>query len=281
MKEQDEDIRINFGKYDIPDDLRRFIALDRKHETRFDMIIGFITEIGGLRYYCTPCDVIVFGSNGCDGIHYGFLTDFGTVDTLDEAPIVCISPMDFGHTNKLIARNFRDFLSILLEDSALFFNHFASEAAYLDQVAQWKREEETNPYRDTPEEKQYTEDVKTMISAVFELQHIEHPYEYIRAFQEERKNQAVVTTRDSIHVVLPDSFGNALDEERRQLEQIDCEDEAAVQIFLEGASIPATLAMARNIGMNADNPSWFIMERFLVQHGFNDEAIRAMKQPSY
>lgn len=285
MKDQDEAIRMNFGKYEMPNDLKRLIDLDHWHKIKgnikvLDATIGLMPEVEGFRYYCTPCDVVVFGSNGCDGIHYGFLTDFGTVDTLDEAPIVCISPMDFGHTNKLIARNFRDFLSIGLDNSELFYNDFESEAAYLDQVAEWKRIEEESPYRDTPEEKQYAEDVKTMLRTTFELPVIDRPYEYMRALQEDRRKHAVVTTRESLHVVLPDKFGTALDDERRWLERMDHEDESAVQAFLEKASLPAALALARDVGAQADSPSLLIVEGFLKQHGFHDEVVRMMEQTS-
>ncbi|WIV19450.1 hypothetical protein QPK24_01345 [Paenibacillus polygoni] len=283
MKEQDEAIRMNFGKYEIPSDLKRLMELDQWHEIKgnmkvLDSTIGLIPEIGGFRYYCTPCDVVVFGSNGCDGIHYGFLTDFGTVDNLDEAPIVCISPMDFGHTNRLIARNFRDFLSIHLDNSELFYNDFESEAAYLKQVTEWKREEEESPYRDTPEEKQYAEEIKTMLRTTFELPVIDRPYEYIRTLQEERRRQACVLTRESLHIVLPNKFGIATEDEKQWLEQIESRDEAAVQAFLEKASLPAVLGIAREVGAQADHPSLLIVERFLENHGFHDEAVRLRYQ---
>lgn len=283
MKEQDEAIRMNFGKYEIPSDLKRLMELDHWHEIKgnmkvLDSTIGLMPEIEGFRYYCTPCDVVVFGSNGCDGIHYGFLTDFGTVDTLDDAPIVCISPMDFGHTNKLIARNFRDFLSIHLDNSELFYNDFESEAAYLKRVAEWKREEEESPYRNTPEEIEYAEDVKTMLRTTFELPVIDHPYEYIRDIQEERRKQACILTRESLHIVLPDKFGTASDDEKQWLEQIESRDESSVQAFLEKASLPAVLGIARDVGAQADHPSLLIVERFLDNHGFHDEAVRLRDQ---
>ena len=283
MKEQDEAIRMNFGKYVIPNDLKRLMDLNDWHEMKgsmkvLDATIGLMLEVEGFRYYCTPCDVVVFGSNGCDGIHYGFLTDFGTVDTLDEAPIVCISPMSFGHTNKLIARNFRDFLSIHLDNSELFYNDFETEAAYLKRVAEWKCEEEESPYGDTPEEKQYAEEVKEMLRTTFELPVIDRPYEYIRALQEERRKQACILTRESLHVVLPDKFGTASDDEKQWLEQIESRDESSVQAFLEKASLPSALAIARDVGAQADHPSLLIVERFLDNHGFDDEAVRLRDQ---
>lgn len=81
MNGQDEARRINFGKYEIPSDLKQLMEFDHWHEIKgnikvLDATIGLMPEIEGFRYYSTPCDVVVFGSIGCDGIHYGFLTDF-------------------------------------------------------------------------------------------------------------------------------------------------------------------------------------------------------------
>lgn len=218
--------------------------------------------------------MIVFGSIGCDGIHYGFLTDFSTADNLSEAPIVCISPMDFGHTNKLIARDFRDFLSMHLDHSELFYNDFMSEDAYLEQVEIWKREEAASPYRRTPEEKQYAENIKTMLREEFQLPIIDQPYRYLQDFQEERKDQAVVTTRDSLHVVLPTKLGEALVEEKKELALMDIENEAKVQTFLNKASIPAALALVRDVEACVDHPSLQQIQLFLKQHGFHDEVLR-------
>lgn len=285
MKDQDKAIRMNFGKYEIPEDMKRLIDLDHWHETRssmkiLDMTIGFMSDLGGFRYYCTPSDVIVFGSNGCDGIHYGFLTDFSTVDNLSKAPIVCISPMDFGHTNKLIARNFRDFLSMHLDHSELFYNDFKSEDDYMEQVEIWRREEAASPYRRTPEEKQYAENIKTMLREKFQLPIIDQPYRYIQDFQEERRSQAVVTTRDSLHVVLPTKFGEALAEERKELELMDIENEAEVQTFLKKASIPAALALVRDVEACVDHPSLQQIQLFLKHHGFHDEVLRMQTKMS-
>lgn len=148
----------------------------------------------------------------------------------------------------------------------------------MDRVAEWKSEEEVSPYCNTPEEKQYAEDVKTMLRTTFELPVIDHPYEYIHALQEERRKQACILTRESLHVVLPDKFGTASDDEKQWLQQIDCEDESAVQAFLEKASLPAALALTRDVGAQADNPSLFVVEPFLEKHGFHDEVMRIRDQ---
>lgn len=53
--------------------------------------IGFIPIVQEFAYPITPIDVIPFANTGGNGIHFGFLTDFGQITDLNEAPIVCVS----------------------------------------------------------------------------------------------------------------------------------------------------------------------------------------------
>ncbi len=78
-------------------------------------LLGYYFSHEGLdsRYLNTPLDVISFATPGSDGIHYGFLTDFGQVEDLEKAYIVRVSPMDFDEPVKIIARNIDDFMRIL------------------------------------------------------------------------------------------------------------------------------------------------------------------------
>ena len=80
----------NFGKYDIPPTLQILIDLEKelgKGEHFFEGL-HFYLSLTNFRYFNTPSDVIVFGNNGADGIHYGFLTDYGSAVDLEETPIV-------------------------------------------------------------------------------------------------------------------------------------------------------------------------------------------------
>jgi hypothetical protein len=61
-------------------------------------------EKSNFRYFITPPDLITFISTGGDGIHFGFLTDFGQVEDLEEAYIVCVSPTN-DPPLKIVARN--------------------------------------------------------------------------------------------------------------------------------------------------------------------------------
>lgn len=87
----------NFGKYYLPPTLRRLIDLQKVLDDPEQFYIGlnFYLSLENFRYFNTPSDVVVFGNIGVDGVHYGFLTDYGTVTDLEAAPIVCVCPMDF------------------------------------------------------------------------------------------------------------------------------------------------------------------------------------------
>lgn len=97
---------------------------------------------------------------------------------------------------------------------------------------------------------------------------------YVLYKKNEEDRQACVLTRESLHMVLLNKFGTASDDEKQWLEQIESRDESSVQAFLEKASLPAALAIARDVGAQADHPSLLIVERFLDNHGFHDEAMR-------
>lgn len=78
-----------------------------RHSLSFDL--GLIMEQGRApRYMATPPDVIPFAHAGVDGIHYGFLTDFGLEKDLSQAPIVCVSPVDWTGV-WVVARHLQDF----------------------------------------------------------------------------------------------------------------------------------------------------------------------------
>ncbi|MDF9841049.1 MULTISPECIES: hypothetical protein [unclassified Paenibacillus] len=46
-------------------------------------------------YPCDPVDSILMASTGWDGLHFSFLTDFGAVKDLDNAPIVFVEPIRY------------------------------------------------------------------------------------------------------------------------------------------------------------------------------------------
>ena len=73
--------------------------------------IGFMPITQHFSYWITPPDVIPFAHTGGNGIHFGFLTDFGKVENLNEAPIVCVSPSD-DPPIRYLARNIQEFFNL-------------------------------------------------------------------------------------------------------------------------------------------------------------------------
>lgn len=84
-------------------------------------------------YLSSPADAIMFAGTGMDGIHFSFLTDFGAIADLNEAPIICVAPMDFGHSARVVASNLREFFELHFSDhEGLLLNDFDSEERYLN-----------------------------------------------------------------------------------------------------------------------------------------------------
>ncbi|WP_154654438.1 hypothetical protein [Siminovitchia fordii] len=166
-----------------------------------DRDLGFILQSDFFAYDATPYDVITFASAGCDGIHFGLLTDFGTVSDLEIAFVVCISPMDFGSQIKIVARNLREFISLIctLKDAASVsnFNCFNEEEEYLRLLKELKQEESEN--EEYAERANY---VVEKIKATLDCEIIEDIYQYVeRKVIPEREQQIILPTLDGIGII--------------------------------------------------------------------------------
>ena len=171
----------NFGKYDVPPTLQILIDLEEALGEREHFYYGFnfYLSMTNFRYFNTPSDVIVFGNIGADGIHYGFLTDYGSAVELEETPIVCVCPMDFEQPTRIIAKNLRDFLCINSTDSALFYNYFANEESYLATRKQWDDEAVHSSYRSSEQELSVRKYIANSLKENIEMPIIDNPYRYI------------------------------------------------------------------------------------------------------
>ncbi|MDN7242530.1 hypothetical protein QWY14_12010 [Planococcus sp. N028] len=111
--------KLNYGKYEIPERLKQIIELQQHlnevDQLKYGDLLGYYFSDEGIsaRYLNTPLDVIPFARPGVDGIHFGFLTDFGQVKDLYDAYIVRVSPMDFDNPVHVVARNIEDFISTI------------------------------------------------------------------------------------------------------------------------------------------------------------------------
>lgn len=95
-----------FGDYKKPELLIKLEDFQSKGTTWEHL--GFYIDFDH-HYSITPLDVIPFAGTGGNGIHFGFLTDFGNAKDLENAPIVLISPSN-DPPLKLVANNIKDFL---------------------------------------------------------------------------------------------------------------------------------------------------------------------------
>lgn len=132
----EESIKVNYGKYEGSPTLDTLGNIYSKlvqegHDPW--SVLGFYLDNQLSGYPGTPLDVVTFGRTGGDGEHYGFLTEFGAVTNLENAPIVMVTPMNFDQPAVVVADNIREFLRIALKDSGLFYMEYANEEEYLKQ----------------------------------------------------------------------------------------------------------------------------------------------------
>ncbi|MCI1590235.1 hypothetical protein [Heyndrickxia oleronia] len=195
----------HLGKYEqMPltfEKLKKLEVVLEKEGYSLDEDLGLILQSDYYSYSVTPYDVITFASIGCDGIHFGLLTDFGTVSDLENAFVVCISPMDFGSHIKIVARNIREFVSLIctMKDTGAIsnFNHMKEEEEYLNLLKQIKKEE--------PENKEFVERANYVVEKIISTircEIIDDVYQYVeRMIRTERKQQTILPTLDGLGVV--------------------------------------------------------------------------------
>ncbi|EFM11406.1 hypothetical protein PaecuDRAFT_1852 [Paenibacillus curdlanolyticus YK9] len=271
-------MNINFGKYSVPPTLQHLIDLRRElaDSERFYNEFNFYLALDDFRYFSTPSDVVVFGNIGVDGIHYGFLTDYGAEESLETAPIVCVSPMDFDEPSRIAAANLKEFLSVNHTDSALFYNYFASEASYLEAKRRWQAEAAESPYQPTDEEKQDKAEIWDELLRRVELPEVPHPFRYVQQVNEERQKHLTVKTQDGLGVTAPLHEGEShhpFSVDKRN--KLDFEQ---LRHYLIAAPEASKLALFRDIQMNfvlqdEDELCSIIVEAMRAM-GLTDEAAR-------
>jgi hypothetical protein len=143
-------------------------------------IIGLARSESESRYFCTPKGAKVIGWAGADGIHYAFVHGFGET-------VFAISPMNTsGNYVHPVARNFRDFLRLLLA---------CGDAAALEQAHLWNQTQfdtffNANPL--TAEQREILDVVRDKLRLVPMAQ----PFAYIKALQAEFDYSRIKYTKD-------------------------------------------------------------------------------------
>jgi len=228
--------------------------------------------------------VIVFGNTGMDGIHYGFLTDYGQVESLEEAPIVCVSPMDFDTPVRIAAANIRDFLSIDQADRPLFYNHFSSESHYLETKRGWAEEAANSPYQKSEEELQQQAAVKALVRERISLTDITQPYAYVQSITQQRKERITIATQDGLGVIEPQNDSDngtnsvSLDTPIMYVHKDEDLDLEELAHYLQTAPRLVQLALIRDIQMNFVMEEWISLQKLVTSRlqalGQKDEAKR-------
>jgi hypothetical protein len=279
QKENDEMIRLNYGKYSIPKQLEHVIEMQKQLEKdgllEYGDLLGYYFSYDGLdsRYLNTPLDVISFARPGSDGIHYGFLTDFGKVTDLSNAYIVRVSPMDFDAPVKIVARNFHDLLRIMSSSpNALDIFDISTSKT------QFERLLKESPELSTHINNEKTNKVQEMITKKFQLEPIDSLYDYLQKVKQERDNEMVVSTEDGIGVVnqtinLEGKAPTIFELDKEQALNID-----SVKHFFENSPFESKLvflrdAQSKSLLYDNDEVKLYLKEQ-LRSLNLNDEAER-------
>ncbi|MFC4600912.1 hypothetical protein [Cohnella hongkongensis] len=175
---------------ELPRLLRQIIEWEKSVEGRLPewakpsgMYLGVLGNGDG-GYQCTPERSITFGTTGMDGIHFAWIAEREGGADLNEAPVICVSPMDFDNCVRLVARNLRDFFSLVFHGhDLLLLNDFANREHYEKAL----REQERNDARSSYLQQWGEETRKLELEARerFGLAPIPDPYGYMQKIRSE------------------------------------------------------------------------------------------------
>lgn len=266
-------LKKTIGRYSVPEELLFISELDKEYSTRYkyDSLLGaYIDFEDNNRYFNTPLDVIPFGWTGGDGIHLGFLTDYSKCESLDNAYIVCVSPMDFDKPVAILSRNIRELLGLWIA---------VGDPSFMDYFKYCNSEDEFNNFIMKHEEHLYERSLK--LSPYFDIlikqnniEPITNVYQYLLSVQQTRYDEVVLPTQDGIGVVryTSNSRGHTTykitKDGRYNLDEIS--------EFLSSCTVESKLALIRDLQLNyvlSDEVKLkeLIYEE-LLKHNFVEEA---------
>lgn len=260
--------RGDYGKYAVPETIKELLKFEEELKDNglsLDFHLGLIMEGGRFRYISTPPDVIPFASAGVDGIYYGFLTDFGTISDLEQAYIVCVSPMDIGDEVWLVAPSIRDFLRVVYTDNIILYNHFRAA----DDLREHMQQRETE--YDSEERLQ----AKRMLRERFAIEPIPDMPRYIAELSRKRAEEIALSTKSPLGVVRwspDDSVEGArlIPDENTDLESVR-------HFFLKAPRLPklAFIRDAQTSQLLYDDPEIRkLVTNELIDMGLEEEAVQ-------
>ncbi|QDH22123.1 hypothetical protein [Saccharibacillus brassicae] len=184
----------HYGTYEIPALIRQLFELEhelQQEDLSLDRAFPCMLFEDDFRYSFTPLDVIPLASTGMDGIHYGFLTDFGLAPDLDHAWIVIVSPVDSDCPVRPVAANLFDWLRAMYTDADALINAFEHGADYRAYVRT----------REPHEPDEEASEVRRRLVERFGIRPIQDMGAYLDEMREQRKQAVDRETEDGIGVV--------------------------------------------------------------------------------
>jgi hypothetical protein len=234
------------GKYkQLPETIEKLIEFEielQKEGYSLDRELNLIIQSDYFAYNVTPYDVVPFASTGCDGIHFGFLTDYSSIENLEQAFVVCISPMNFGNHVKIVARNIKEFLNLIITmKSAVAIENFLNFEVEKDYIR-------LNMSLEIDSKQEYSnrvDYVTNKLKSAFECKAITNIFNYIENEVKFARNKvAIVPTIDGIGVV-PLDLNFTIDKfELKKDMRVNIEE---LGIFFKNTSLESKLAIIRNL----------------------------------
>lgn len=264
-----------YGKYAVPETVRELFEFEqelRAEDLSLDFNLGLIMTQEDIRYMSTPPDVIPFASCGVDGIHYGFLTDFGLAADLEQAYIVCVSPMNMDQEVWIVAANIHEFLRVVYTENSILYHYFPETSHYASYIIN----------REVEDVQESVVRAKHKLQQRFALEPIADMLEYIEGLEQRRQAEVVYPTRYPIGIVQTSSEHK---HERLMIDAMkDGPDPEDVELFFKTATVESRLAFIR------DAQSRHLLDRPLLREcvvkgmadmGLTDEALRLNRSYDY
>ncbi|GMK38071.1 hypothetical protein PCCS19_11250 [Paenibacillus sp. CCS19] len=259
------------GKYSVPEELLFLSELDKQYSSIYehDSLLGAYISLNNFRYSITPLDVIPFGRTGVDGIHLGFLTDYSQCDALDNAYIVCVSPMDFEKPISILSRNIRELLALWIA---------VGDPCLMDAYKYYSREDQFNKFLRKHEKGLYERSIKLepyfdMFIQQFDIEPITDVYQYLHSVQQMRHEEKVLPTLDGLGVIRCTS--NSGGHKPYTVTQNGTYKVDEISEYLSGCSMETKLALIRDLqfhhALSDENLVDFIY-RELLKDNLVDEA---------
>lgn len=217
----------------------------------------------------------MFATTGVDGIHFSLLTDFGRITNLNEAPVLCVSPMDFGDGIRIVAKNIRDFFALHFSGhDSWFYNQFQTKEDYLQF---WRRENDNvaDPYVMRWREQKAKIREKAIQDFKFSL--IQDPFSYIQEVCSERRKNIVLQTAEGLGVA-PLIKRNAYTPHPWSLKEIPEHEFGVIKEFVQEAEIETLLSFIRDCQVQYIEHIELIqlLYKKLMEYGLLEEALRWM-----